>query len=96
VRAGGRGLLINVLNPKSVMFAAAVLVVIFPPGMSWLESGAVVLNHLLIEIAFYTLLASAMSTPAVSRAYLGAKLCFDRIASVVLGALGLRLLVDRS
>ena len=89
------GFLINVLNPKSVLFAAAVLVVIFPPQMTHLETAAVVLNHLVVEVIFYTLLAFGMTTKTVRDAYLRAKVYIDRSASVVLGALGIRLLFNR-
>ncbi len=90
-----QGFLINLLNPKSVLFAAAVLIVVFPAGMSGMENAVVVLNHLVIEILFYTALAFGMSTRAVSQRYLRAKVYIDRAASVILGALGLRLLVSR-
>ncbi len=89
------GFLINLFNPKSVLFAAAVLVVIFPAAMPVADKGIVVLNHLVVEIVVYAILASALSTPAVSRQYLRAKVYFDRFAAVVLGALGLRLIVGR-
>ena len=94
-RAFRDGFLINVLNPKAVLFAAAVLVVIFPSHMTATEIAIVVLNHLAVEIVFYTLLALAMSTPAVRDAYLKAKIYIDRTASVVLGVLGVRLFLGR-
>ncbi len=90
-----QGFLVNLLNPKSVLFAAAVLIVIFPAGMTGLERALVVLNHLAVELAFYTSLAVLMSTEAVSRQYLSAKLYLDRFAALVLGALGIRLLLSR-
>ena len=89
------GFLINLFNPKSVLFSAAVLVVIFPAAMPMLDKGLVVLNHLVVEIVVYAIMASALSTPAVSRQYLRAKVYFDRFAAVVLGGLGLRLIVSR-
>jgi threonine/homoserine/homoserine lactone efflux protein len=89
------GFLINMSNPKSVMFAAAVLVVIFPPDLSPTDTVIIVINHLVVEIAFYALLAYFMSTPAVSQRYLRAKVFLDRGASLVLGTLGIRLLSDR-
>lgn len=88
------GFLINLLNPKSVFFAAAVLIVIFPAGMEPIEKGFVVLNHLALELVFYTGLAFVMSTEAVSTQYLRTKPYLDRFAAVVLGALGLRLLLS--
>ena len=90
-----QGMLLNVLNPKSVLFAASVLVLIFPPDMRFSENLFVVLNHFVVEIAFYICLAFTMSTSAVKSGYLRLKLYIDRVASLVLGGLGLRLLVDR-
>ena len=90
-----QGVLINLLNPKSVLFAASVLIVIFPGDLSRVENATIVLNHLVVELVFYSALAVGMSTPAVSRQYLRAKVYIDRVASVILGALGLRLLASR-
>ena len=90
-----QGILINMTNPKSVLFAAAVLIVIFPADMTLAGKGLVVLNHLAIEVLFYAALAVGMSTNVVSNGYLRAKLYIDRAASIVLGTLGLRLLAGR-
>ncbi len=94
-RAVLRGAALNLANPKSVLFAAAVLVVIFPGNLSPVAMGIVVLNHLAVEIAFYTAFATLLSRPAARSAYLGAKPVLDRIAGMVMGALGIRLLLDR-
>ncbi|MDF1873433.1 LysE family translocator [Vannielia sp.] len=94
-RSFRQGVLINMLNPKSVLFAAAVLVVIFPSDMVPMDNAIVVLNHLLVEMVFYTALAYGMNTAAVRTKYLKAKVYTDRTASVILGALGLRLMVGR-
>ncbi len=90
-----QGFLMNLLNPKSVLFAAAVLIVVFPAEMSAADNALVVLNHLVAELLFYTALAFGMSSSAVSKRYLRAKVYIDRTASIVLGALGLRLFVSR-
>jgi threonine/homoserine/homoserine lactone efflux protein len=95
VHAFRDGVLINISNPKSVLFAAAVLIVIFPPDLTMIEKAMVVTNHFLVELVFYGLLAFSMSTEAVSKTYLRAKVFLDRFAAVVLGALGLRLLLQR-
>jgi threonine/homoserine/homoserine lactone efflux protein len=94
-RAFMGGVLVNLANPKSVFFAAAVLVVIFPPGLSVGDKALIVGNQLLIEVAAYTALAFALTRRAVADRYLRAKPALDRIAATVLGALGLRLLLDR-
>lgn len=90
-----QGLMVNALNPKAVVFAAAVLVVIFPKNMTMIENGIVIFNHLFVEIAFYSMLAVSMSTQVVRDKYLKAKVYIDRGAAIVLGALGLRLLVGK-
>ncbi len=89
------GMLVNLANPKSVLFAAAVIVVVFPHSLSLTDKAIIVGNHLVIELLFYSALAMLMSTQAVSRRYLRLKPVLDRIAACVLGALGLRLLVER-
>lgn len=89
------GVLVNLLNPKAVLFAAAVLVVIFPQGMSLQDKALIVANHLVIELAFYTALACLLSTEAARRRYMAAKVWLDRGAAIAMGALGLRLVFAR-
>ena len=89
------GVLINLANPKSVLFAAAVLAVIFPPGLAATQKAMIVTNHLMVEIAAYAAIAVVMSTSSMSRRYLRAKAWLDRITALVLGGLGIRLLLDR-
>ncbi len=94
-RAAARGALLNLGNPKSVLFAAAVLVVIFPPGLTAGEMTLVTVNHFALEAVLYGTLATVVSTPAVSRRYLALKVWLDRVSAAVMGALGLRLLFER-
>jgi len=94
-RAFRQGFLVNLFNPKSVLFAAAVLVTVFPAGIGAADSIVIVANHFLVEIAFYTALAFGMSTQAVAKRYMQAKIYIDRAAAIVLGALGLRILLSR-
>ena len=95
-RAFQQGFAVNLLNPKSVLFAAAVLVTVFPGGIGAVDSAAIVLNHFLVEVAFYTAVAFSMSAEAVAKRYLRARVYIDRSAAVILGALGLRLLLGRA
>ena len=90
-----QGFLVNLLNPKSVLFAAAVLVAVFPAGLSIADSFVIVINHFLVEVAFYTTLAFCMSTQSVSKRYMQAKAYIDRGAAIILGALGIRLVLSR-
>lgn len=89
------GFLVNLANPKSVLFAAAVIVVVFPPNLSGVDIALVTLNHLTLEILFYSSCAFILSAPAARARYLRAKPALDRIAAVLLGGLGLKLLLQR-
>ena len=89
------GFLVNLANPKSMLFAAAVLVVVFPAEMTAAQKGFVILNHLLVEWLVGGALVLVLSVPAVTQQYMRAKSLIDRIAASVLGLLGLRLLVAR-
>ncbi|WP_424974472.1 LysE family translocator [Dinoroseobacter sp. S124A] len=95
-RAFRRGVTVNFANPKSVLFASGVLVVIFPPDLGAAQIAFVALNHLMMEIAVYSVLAVALSRPRARRAYQAAKTHLDRLTAAVLGGLGLRLLLDRT
>jgi threonine/homoserine/homoserine lactone efflux protein len=94
-RAFWGGVAVNLANPKSVLFSAAVLVLVFPPNLGTGESLIVFANHFLLETACYTALVCALSGAAVRGRYLRAKPVLDRFAAGVLGALGLKLLTDR-
>ncbi|WP_371223825.1 LysE family translocator [Roseovarius sp. 2305UL8-3] len=89
------GLLINLGNPKSVFFSAAVLVVIFPADLSGAEKAIIFANHLAVELILQPMLAVMLSTAIISRRYLAFKPVLDRITAAILGALGLRLLLSR-
>lgn len=94
-RAFFGGVLVNLANPKSVLFAAAVLVVIFPQGMSASDKALIVLNHLAVELIVGACLVLLLSTRRISQSYLRAKPVLDRVAAGVMGLLGLRLLLSR-
>jgi len=87
-----RGVTVNLLNPKSVLFAASVIAVVFPSPVDIGFAIGLSLNHLLMEILFYTLLAHTMSRDTVRAAYDRLKAHFDRVAAAALGFFGTRLL----
>ena len=89
------GMILNFGNPKSMLFAAAVIVVVFPQGLAPADIAVIVLNHWLLELIFYSGLALALSTPHVRRGYVSLKPVLDRIAATLLGALGLRLILEK-
>ena len=89
------GMLVNMSNPKSVLFSAAVIMVIFPQSLVLTDKLIVVANHLFIELLVGSALVLAFSTKHISAGYLRAKPLLDRVAASVLGLLGLRLLLSR-
>ena len=90
------GFLVNLLNPKSILFAAAVLVSIFPAQMPKSHIAFVVVNQFVVELVAYSIFAVLFSTKKISQTYFAAKQKIDRIAAVVLASLGLRLIMDRA
>lgn len=94
-RAFRDGVVINLANPKAVLFAASVIVVLFPEGLGALEIAVITLNHLLLELVVYALLACVLASPPVARGYLKLKHWLDRACAALLAALGLRLLFDQ-
>ena len=94
-RAFATGVLVNLANPKSVLFAGAVLLVVFPGGLSAPQMAVVTLNHLVVEWCFYSALAALVGHQAVRARYMGAKPVLDRLAACLMGALGLKLLTER-
>ena len=95
-RAFRQGLLVNLANPKSVLFSAAVIVVIFPAGLTTADKALIFANHLAIELVVQTSFALLFSTGLIRQRYLSAKPILDRAAAGLLGALGLRLLTERA
>ncbi|MGJ8545200.1 MAG: LysE family translocator [Sulfitobacter sp.] len=89
------GMLLNLGNPKSMLFAAAVIVVIFPQGLDAADIALITLNHLALEIAFYGIFALLLGGASARAGYLRLKPYLDRLAATLLGALGLRLLLEK-
>ena len=89
------GVLVNLANPKSVLFAASVLVVIFPETLSLADKALITANHFIVECCTYAAFAALLATPPARAGYLRRKPMIDRTAGALLGALGLRLLLDR-
>ena len=86
------GLLVNLSNPRLVLFAAAVLVVIFPPDMDVVHKLAIASNQMGIELAFYSMFAATMSRQAVRARYFAIKLYLDKFTAGVLQVLAVNIL----
>lgn len=94
-RAYLTGALVNLGNPKSMLFAAAVIIVVFPQGLAPAEVAVVLANHFALEVIFYSAVALLLSGRHARNGYLRLKPVFDRIAATLLGALGLRLILEK-
>ena len=89
-----KGILINLFNPKPVIFSASVIVGIFPRGVDLSQMILIPLNQLVVEIVMYALFAFVFSRPAVRRSYFAGRRWVNRIAAVIMGGLGIRLLTE--
>ncbi|MBO9400440.1 LysE family translocator [Shimia sp. R9_3] len=94
-QAFGQGVMINALNPKTVVFAAAILATIFPPALSRSETALIIANHFLFELSFYAAMAFGLSRQKVRDGYRTIKRPLDRLSAVALGALGAGLMLNR-
>jgi threonine/homoserine/homoserine lactone efflux protein len=93
-RAFWLGLATQLSNPKIVAVFGAVFAALLPENPPfWLY---VALPPLIFvqETAWYALVALAFSASRPRALYLGAKLWIDRVAAVLIGALGVRLIYE--
>jgi threonine efflux protein len=93
LRAYVRGLLTAATNPKSVVYFGSVFAVFLSPGTpAWVQLAAVAIaiaNGLL----WYGLVAALFSIGAVQARYLAVRRPLNRLAGVLLGAFGARLVL---
>lgn len=82
------GYLLNVSNPKPILFFTSLFLSVFPEPFTP-ASGAVVYRSMLaLELSFFTAVALTLTTPTIRARALQAKPVIDRMAAVVIGALG--------
>ncbi|MCP5086056.1 MAG: LysE family transporter [Rhodobacteraceae bacterium] len=87
--------IINLTNPKAVLFAGSVLLAIFPADITILHKILILLTLFCIEMSLYGMLVFWLSQPVVRQTYHRLKRWIDRTAGVVLGSLGLKFLMSR-
>lgn len=94
-RKGGffAGLLVNLTNPKPLLFLTAVFLSIFPTPLTAREGAVVYVAMTAVEIAFYCGVALILTEPAIRARALAAKRWIDRVAALCLGGLGLSLVL---
>ncbi|MCF1493354.1 LysE family translocator [Agrobacterium vitis] len=86
--------LTQVSNPKTAIVYASIFAALLPPrpdSLLFIMLPGVVF---LVEAGWYALVALVFSAPIPRRVYLSAKKPLDRLAALVLGGLGLRLVFE--
>ncbi|CAO3378554.1 LysE family translocator [Azospirillum argentinense] len=94
LRSFGIGLATQVSNPKTAIVYASIFAALLPaspPGWVLLALPPAVF---LVEAGWYAIVAVAFSAGRPRAAYLRSKTWIDRMAASVIGALGVRLVVD--
>uniref|UniRef100_A0A9E7ZS87 LysE family transporter n=1 Tax=Bosea sp. NBC_00436 TaxID=2969620 RepID=A0A9E7ZS87_9HYPH len=89
-----RALFVQLSNPKTAIFYASMFAALLPsPTPPWM---LFVLPPMLflIEFSWYTVVAVGFSSRTLRAAYLRSKVWVDRTAGAVVGALGVKLMVD--
>lgn len=89
-----RGVLIQITNPKVVVFFGSIFFALLPAGAPlWVMISAIVIVFV-NEIAWYTIVSLLFSARQPRDAYLRFKPSLDRLMAGVLGMLGLKLIAD--
>ncbi|MCC6469214.1 MAG: LysE family transporter [Alphaproteobacteria bacterium] len=88
-----RGFLTNITNPKVALFFGSIFAASFPAAPSPILQASAVAMVVLNALCWHTLLAYLFSRDSVRAAYSRMRVVANRIASVIMGALGLNLLV---
>ena len=86
--AAGRGLLVQLANPKVSIFFGAVFVGIVPADATAQAKLLLLLNIFVVETAWYCLVAGLFSTPRARAAYARWKAALDRAFGGCLAAFG--------
>ena len=87
-----RGFMVNMTNPKVMVFFGSVFASVYAPGLPEWTNLAVLAVIALDEVAWYTVVALAFSTRPAQAAYGRAKRWIDRAFGALLALFGLRLL----
>lgn len=93
-RTYGIACLTQISNPKTAIVYASIFAALLPSRPDQLLVLLLPGVVFLVEAGWYALVALVFSAPMPRRAYLAAKKPLDRLAALVLGGLGLRLVIE--
>jgi threonine/homoserine/homoserine lactone efflux protein len=88
------GFLIQIANPKVVVFFGSIFFALLPPHAPLWVSCAAVLIVFVNEAAWYTLVSLLFSSSGPRGAYMRVKPSIDRLMAGVLGMIGMKLIAD--
>jgi threonine/homoserine/homoserine lactone efflux protein len=81
-------------NPKTILVISGIFAALLPAHVPVWMLLAIPPIQFVVETSWYTFVAAVMSSPAPRSVYLRARKWIDRAAGCVLGALGLRLILE--
>jgi len=90
------GCAINIANPKAALFAGFVLLAVFPVDMAIGYKLLAMAIMFTLEATFYSAVVLWLGQPKMRQTYRDAKKWIDRCTGVVLGALGIKFLLQRA
>jgi len=93
-QAFGQTFLIQISNPKVVVFFSAIFASVLPPELPLWMMVAIAACVFANEAAWYSVVALGFSAARPRALYLRLKSVFDRVMGGLLGALGVKLLAD--
>lgn len=89
------GLIVELSNPKSIAFFVSIFAVAVPPDAALWVKTTILAGGFLVDLAWYGLAATLLSTRPVQLVYRKFALGIDRALGTVLAAFGIRLISDR-
>lgn len=93
-RSFNRGLITQLSNPKTAIYYGSIFAALLPPDLSISIVLILVPIIFFLEAGWYSIVALVLSSTAPRNVYLDLKSTLDRLASGIIGALGVKLIFD--
>ena len=90
------GFVTQMSNPKTAIIIGSIFAALLPKEIPPFGTLLVCLIAFIIDVSWYSCVVGLLSTQKAQKFYLRSKKYIDRIAGSVLGALGLKLALDRA
>ncbi|AEF54637.1 LysE family translocator [Marinomonas posidonica] len=90
------GLITQLSNPKTAIFYGSVFAALLPTNLSISVILILALMLFILEAGWYAIVALALSSHSPRKIYLNLKTVLDRVASFIIGSLGLKLIIEAS